>query len=404
MYNNIQEGTRMIIKGKYGEAKVFADIIDENAIASIKRILDLPYMEGSQVSIMPDVGYVSDYCVTGYVQKGGKINPDSVSADFNCGVLIANLGKVDIDLEAFDKAVKEVNESKDRSDAEFDFTEFICPINESKALNSISLGSGNHYCEIDTDNAGNVYLNIHSGARNLGGQIFKHYQELAYKRCNSNKEEKLALIKKLKEEGREKEIQSELEKISKPEVKKAMCWLEGKDLEDYIHDSQLAGKFASYNRYYLANKILSKVGLEMIDSFETVHNYVDKDGIVRKGAISAKKGELIYIALSMKEGGLICEGLGNEEYLCSAPHGAGRLMSRKEAKEKISLEEFKESMRGIYSSTINKNTLDEAPMAYKRVEDIIPTLEGTARVIKHIKPIYNYKEEEAAPWLKKSTS
>lgn len=390
----------MIIKGKYGKAKVFADIIDENAIASIKRILDLPYMEGSKVSVMPDVGYVSDYCVTGYVQKGGKINPDSVSADCSCGVLIANLGKVDIDLESFDKAVKEVNESKDRSDAKFDFSEFICPVNKSKALNSISLGSGNHYCELDTDDAGNVYLNMHSGARNLGGQIFKHYQELAYKKCNSNKEEKLALIKKLKEEGREKEIQSELEKISKPEVKKAMCWLEGKDLEDYIHDSQLAGKFASYNRYYLANKILSKVGLEMIDSFETVHNYVDEDGVVRKGSISAKKGELIYVALSMKEGGLICEGLGNEEYLYSAPHGAGRLMSRKEAKENVSIEEFEKSMKGIYSSTINKDTIDEAPQAYKKLEHILPMLEPTAKVLKHIRPIYNYKEAETCPWLK----
>ena len=390
----------MIIKGKYGEAKVFADIIDEKAIASIKRILDLPYMEGSKVSVMPDVGYVSDYCVTGYVQKGGKINPDSVSADCSCGVLIANLGKVDIDLESFDKAVKEVNESKDRSDAEFDFSEFICPIDETRALSSISLGSGNHYCELDTDDARNVYLNIHSGARNLGGQIFKHYQELAYKKCNSSKAEKLALIKKLKEEGREKEIQSELEKISRPEVKKAMCWLEDKDLEDYIHDSQLAGKFASYNRYYLANKILSKVGLEMIDSFETVHNYVDEDGIVRKGAISAKKGELIYVALSMKEGGLICEGLGNEEYLYSAPHGAGRLMSRKEAKEKISLDEFKESMKGIYSSTVNEDTIDEAPMSYKKIEDILPMLEKTVKVEKIIKPIYNYKEAETCPWLK----
>ena len=390
----------MIIKGKYGEAKVFADIIDEKAIASIKRILDLPYMEGSKVSVMPDVGYVSDYCVTGYVQKGGKINPDFVNADFFCGMLVAELGKVDLDLPSFDKAVKEVNESEDRSDAEFDFSGLTFKCSEKRALDSISLGAGNHFCECDKDDKGNIYIIIHSGARNLGGQIFKHYQDLAYKRCNSSKEEKLALIKKLKEEGREKEIQSELEKISKPEVKKAMCWLEGDDLKDYIHDCQIAGKFASYNRHYILSHVLEKMNLKALNYYEVVHNYVDEEGVVRKGAISAKKGEKVIIPLSMKEGCILGEGLGNEEYLYSAPHGAGRLMSRKEAKEKISLEEFKESMKGIYSSTVNEDTIDEAPMSYKKIEDILPMLEKTVKVEKIIKPIYNYKEAETCPWLK----
>lgn len=261
--------------------------------------------------------------------------------------------------------------------------------------------TGNHFIELDKDDEGKIYLVIHSGSRNLGGQIFKYYQDLAYKRCNSSKEEKLALIKRLKEEGREKEIQSELEKISKPEIKKSMCWLEGKDLEDYIHDSLMANKFSHYNKEYLAHKILDKMGIKIISSFESIHNYVDEEGIIRKGAISSKKGELIYVALSMKEGGLICEGLSNEDYLCSAPHGAGRLMSRKEAKENVSIEEFEKSMKGIYSSTINKDTIDEAPQAYKKLEHILPMLEPTAKVLKHIKPIYNYKEAETCPWFKK---
>ena len=395
----------MIIKGKYGEAKVFADIIDENAIASIKRILDLPYMEGSQVSIMPDVGYVSDYCITGYVQKGGKINPDCVGADISCGIKVYKLNTKEIDLVKFDKIVRRINEDKDRSDADFDFSSLHCNYDKAKSLYSLKLGGGNHYLEVDKDDDGKLYLTVHSGSRNLGGQIFKHYQELAYQKCNkiSRKEVCQEIIERLKKEGREREIQSELAKVEVREIPKSQCYIEGEDLKNYIEDCQVANKFSEYNKDYLVSKVLEEMGIGVISTFTSIHNYVDEEGIVRKGAISAKKGELIYVALSMKEGGLICEGLGNEEYLYSAPHGAGRLMSRKEAKEKISLEEFKESMKGIYSSTINENTLDEAPMAYKRVEDIIPMLEGTAKVIKHIKPIYNYKEEEVAPWLKKNT-
>lgn len=393
----------MIIKGKHTEAKVFATQIDEKAISSIKRICDLPYMEDAKISIMADVGYVSDYCVTGYVQRGGKINPDCVGADISCGIKVYELDTKEIDLPKFDKIVRRVNEDKDRSDAAFDFSNLHCNYNEAKSLYSIKLGGGNHYLEIDKDDNGKLYLTVHSGSRNLGGQIFRYYQDLAYQKCNkiSRKEVCQEIIDRLKKEGREREIQSELEKVEVMEIPKSQCYIEGKDLKNYIEDCQIANRFSEYNKDYLVNKILSKMGIEVVSTFTSIHNYVDEEGIVRKGAISSKKGELIYVALSMKEGGLICEGLGNKEYLYSAPHGAGRLMSRKEAKEKVSLEEFKESMKGIYSSTINENTIDEAPSAYKRVEDILPMLEGTAKVIKHIKPIYNYKEEEISPWIKK---
>lgn len=393
----------MIIKGEHTEAKVFATQIDEKAISSIKRICDLPYMEGAKISIMPDVGYVTDYCVTGYVQKGGKINPDCVGADISCGIKVYELDTKEIDLVEFDKVVREVNECKDRSDAKFDFSNLHCNYNEAKSLYSIELGGGNHYLEVDKDEEGKLYLTVHSGSRNLGGQIFKYYQDLAYQKCNkiSRKEVCQEIIDRLKKEGREREIQSELEKVEVREIPKSQCYIEGKDLKNYIEDCQIANRFSEYNKDYLVNKILGKMGIGVVSTFTSIHNYIDEEGIVRKGAISSKKGELIYVALSMKEGGLICEGLGNEEYLYSAPHGAGRVYSRKEARENISLEEFKESMKGIYSSTINENTIDEAPSAYKRVEDILPMLEGTARVIKHIKPIYNYKEEEVVPWLRK---
>lgn len=394
----------MIIKGKYGEAKVFATMIDEDTIQATKNILDLPCVEGSEIALMADTHKASDHAVVGFVQKiKDKVLPSLVSSDIACSMTVCELGKVDIDFEKFDKIVHEVNESKDRSDAEFDFSRLTFKCSEKRALESIGTGLGNHFVELDTDDSGIIYLIVHSGSRNLGGQIYKHYQEIAYKKCNSNKEEKLVLIKKLKEEGREKEIQSELEKISKPYVSKELCWLEGKDLEDYIHDCQIAKEFSHYNRMYLINKILEKYGegLKIISSFDTVHNYIDEEGIVRKGAISAKKDERVYIPINMSYGGILGMSLGNEDYLYSAPHGAGRLMSRKEAKEKISLEEFKESMKGIYSSTVNEDTIDEAPMSYKRIEDILPMLEKTVKVEKIIKPVYNYKEAESCPWLKK---
>lgn len=390
----------MIIKGKYAEAKVFATLIDQKAIESIERICNLPYMEGASISIMPDTGYVSDYCVTGYVQKGGKINVDCVSADIACSIKVYKLDAKEIDLEKFDRVVKEVNESKDRSDAEFDFSDLTFKVDEKRISMSYGLGNGNHYIELDKDDEGSIYLTVHSGSRNLGGQIFKHYQELAYKKCNSFKDEKEALIKKLKEEGREREIQTELQKINRPEIKKEVCWIEGEDLKNYIHDCQVAAKFSEYNKDYLVSKILDRMSIKVISSFQSVHNYIDEEGVIRKGAISAKKGELIYVALSMKEGGLICEALGNEDYLLSAPHGAGRVYSRKEAKQKVSLEEFKESMKGIYSSCISEEYIDEAPSAYKKLEDIEEMLRGTAKILKHIKPIYNYKEASKEPWLK----
>ena len=383
----------MIIEGKYGKANVYANIIDESAIDSIKKILNLPSIEGASIFIMPDVHKCSEYAVVGYVQKGGKIMPSLVSADISCGMEVFKIEEKEIDFPRFDRIVREVN-STIHEKALFGFSELRCPHDDKKALNSCRIGGGNHFLEIDKDEEGNLYLVIHSGSRNLGGQIYKYYQELAYKNCNSIKEEKAALIKKLKEEGREKEIQAELNKIHRDPISKETSYLERKALEDYIHDCQIANAFSIYNRTLIAESIMEEYGLHGSHYITCIHNYIDEEGIVRKGAISAKKGELVYIPISQRDGGLICEGLGNEEFLHSAPHGAGRLMSRSQAKELISLEEAKESMKGIYTTSVTEGTIDEACFAYKTIEDIIPQLEKTCRIIKRVFPIYNFKEEE----------
>lgn len=379
------------IKGKYTTAKIFADKIDQSAINSIRNIVNLEAMKDAKISIMPDVHKCSEYCVVGLVVKSNRIMPDLVSADIACGMDVWKIKEKDIDFEKFDSIVKRVNETVHEK-ASFDFSKLSFTANEEKALQSCSIGNGNHFLEIDKDDDGNLYFVAHSGSRNLGGQIYKHHMDIAEKDCNSNKDEKEELIKRLKKEHREKEIQSELSKISKPKVARSICWLEGEHLKDYINDCLVANEFSIYNRSLIAETVMKEYGLHYEHYLTCIHNYVDEEGIIRKGAISAKKGEKIIIPLSSNLGCLICEGLGNEDYLYSAPHGAGRLMSRKEAKEKISLEEFMKSMKGIYSSTVNENTIDEAPAVYKNLEQILPSIIPTVKIIEHIKPIYSFKE------------
>lgn len=400
----------MIIKGKSTEAKIFASVIDEHAIQSIKNIVDLGFLKGAQISIMPDVHKCSDIAVVGYVQKGGKIAPSLISADIGCGMTVTNLGKVDIDLEKFDKVVKEVDKGS-RKDFVFDKWDDFTPgfkkvLNKDKAIASVSIGGGNHFNELDKDTEGNIYFITHSGSRNLGGQVYKYYQEIAYKNSNGIgkvlKEKKNQLISLMKDLGLSSYINDILRAIpsTTPEkVNKERSWLEGDDLKNYIHDLQICVEFGSANRKYLQDKILRELGLEYIDRFETIHNYIDKENVVRKGSISAHKDEIVYIPLSMRDGGIIAKGKGNPEYLESAPHGAGRLMSRVEAKKLITLDEFKESMKGIYTSTVDESTLDESYAAYKSLDDIKEYLEPTVEIIKQIKPIYNFKVgEEDKVW------
>jgi RNA-splicing ligase RtcB len=263
-----------------------------------------------------------------------------------------------------------------------------------------SLGSGNHYIECNQDDEGNLYLVIHSGSRNLGKQTAEYYQDLAYEVLNSTREEAQQLVNKLKQEGREKEIGEALKGIKKEKIRKELAYLEGKNFDNYIHDMKLVQQYATLNREAIVDVIIramNKVGQPMtvVEKFTTIHNYIDTDTmILRKGAISAKLGEKVLIPMNMRDGSLICEGLGNKDWNTSAPHGAGRIMSRSKAKSELKLEDFQSTMKDVYSTTVNRSTLDEAPMAYKPMEEIISNIGETVKILKRIKPLYNFKASE----------
>jgi len=264
----------------------------------------------------------------------------------------------------------------------------------------------NHFIEIDKDSADNYYLVIHSGSRNLGKQVAEHYQNLAIKTLAGNTKEELnsavkELTKKYKESGRKKEISQALRKLKeefekkRPTIPKDLCWLEGKNMEDYLNDVSVCQEFAHLNRELMAFIILDKLKIESIDSFETIHNYIDlKARIIRKGAVSAKDGERLIIPMNMRDGSLICIGKGNEDWNYSAPHGAGRLMSRSKARELLDLKEVKKSMEGIDTWSLNNKTIDEAPQAYKPMEEIIKNIKDTVEIVEIIKPVYNFKADE----------
>jgi RNA-splicing ligase RtcB len=258
-------------------------------------------------------------------------------------------------------------------------------------------GGCNHFIEGDADDSGNKYLIIHSGSRNLGKQVADIYQKIAIERLYSDKQERAKLIEKLKDEGREKEIQSALAAFTfkhnnKPP--KDLCYLEGQDRNNYLFDMRLCQKFAIKNREYIARRICIGMGWKFDDSFHTVHNYIDDNNIVRKGAISAKLNEIVLIPINMRDGCILGIGKGNEDWNYSAPHGAGRLMSRSKAKEELSLEEYQNTMSGVYTTSVDTSTLDEAPMAYKPIESIVENIKDTVEIIKILKPIYNFKASE----------
>ena len=269
---------------------------------------------------------------------------------------------------------------------------------KSRIINSIgTLGSGNHFLEVDKSIETNQnYLVVHSGSRNLGLQIYKYYQDKAIQNLKSNKYNIDNMIKQMKEEGRESEIESVIKKMkdNNKDIPKDLSYLEGNDLNNYLEDIEIADKYADLNRRTIIEIIFGKLGLKThkMNIMTTKHNYIDtKHKILRKGAVSAYEDEEIFIPFNMRDGSIIAIGKGNENWNCSAPHGAGRLMSRSKAKENISLDDFVESMKGIYSSSIKESTIDESPMAYKNAKEIESLISDTVEVREHLKPLYNYK-------------
>lgn len=338
------------------------------------------------------------------------------------GMLCVELGNIELDLEKLDKVINNCIPSgrniREHKLIEFEkINELYClrELKEIKKFNRAigTLGGGNHFIEIDIDDEGNKYLVIHTGSRNLGKQVADYYQNLAVELCSGKEEmyaKKEEIIKTYKKQGRKTEIQTairELEKEyknNKPKLPKDLCYLDGEYREKYLHDMKICQEYASLNRKMIANTILKNImyfkdGIEPLnnwefkdDYFETIHNYISfEDNIVRKGSISAKKGEKVLIPINMRDGSIIAIGKGNEDWNFSAPHGAGRIMSRMKAKETFKLEEFKESMKDIYSTSVVEETIDEAPFVYKPMKEIIDNIQDTVDIVKIIKPIYNFK-------------
>lgn len=394
------------IQGQYNTAKVFTDIIDNVAKEQIKTLCNQAFAENSQIRIMPDV-HAGIGCTIGTTMTiKDKIVPNLVGVDIGCGMSTYTLKEKDIDLQKLDKFIHSnipagmtVRKTQHEyiKNIDLDNLRCIAKINKERAVYSLgSLGGGNHFIELDKDDEDNIYLVIHSGSRYLGKQVAEYYQNAAVKRLsdNSNSQQK-EIIAKLKKEGRSSEIQKILKEQIVLNTPKSLAYVEHELFANYIYDMTIVQKYAVYNRMAMAESIIKAMDLHIADSFTTIHNYIDTDAmILRKGSVSAQKGERLIIPINMKEGSLICIGKGNPDWNFSAPHGAGRLYSRIQAKQTFNVEEFKNAMQGIYTTSINQDTLDECPMAYKNMDDIVKNITPTAEIIKIIKPIYNFKASE----------
>ena len=397
------------VKGKYNSAKIFTDVVDKASVAQVIELCNQPFTAKSRIRMMPDI-HAGAGCTVGTTMTiTDKVVPNLVGVDIGCGMETVHLREQHLELQKLDKLIRakipsgfSIREKAHRYFDEIDLTELYCyrQINPLRAEKSLgTLGGGNHFIEVDRDDEGGLYLVIHSGSRHLGLEVAAWYQNEAYQRLNkSSKSDEAALIAKLKSEGRDKEIQKAIRKLKNTKqtsIPKPLAYAEGELFEQYIHDMRIIQRFAVLNRRAIADDILKGMGLHAQDSFTTIHNYIDTDAMVlRKGAVSAKAGERMLIPINMRDGSLICIGRGNEDWNCSAPHGAGRLMSRSQAKQSFTVSEFKHQMDGIYTTSVGKATLDECPMAYKRMEDIVSNIGETVRIERIIRPVYNFKAGE----------
>lgn len=393
------------LQGKYATAKVFTDVVDEASISQVISLLNQPYVEGSRVRMMPDI-HAGAGCTIGTTMTiKDKICPNLVGVDIGCGMETIRIKESHIEPQKLDKLIRNdipsgfsIRSKPHRFAANMDLFALHCEkkVDLNRAYNSIgTLGGGNHFIEADKDDDGNIYIVVHSGSRHLGLEIANYYQAEAYKALTSYSAEEIeATITELKAGGRQKEIQKTLASMKKKStsIPKPLAYVEGKLFEHYIHDMKIAQQYADINRKAMMDVIVKGMGFHVMEQFTTIHNYIDVDNmILRKGSVSAQCGEKLLIPINMRDGSLICTGKGNEDWNFSAPHGAGRLMSRSAAKETFTVSEFKKQMEGIYTTSVNRGTLDECPMAYKGMDDIINNIEPTVSVDAVIKPIYNFK-------------
>ena len=396
----------MVIRGKYNTALCFAKVIEQEAIDQIRRMCDCPFTEGSRIRIMPDV-HAGAGCTIGTTMTiKDKAVPNVVGVDIGCGMYTVDLGKEDLDFARIDEAAHFIpsgmNVWEGRRER-FDLTGLECfrDLKDTARLERSlgTLGGGNHFIEVDRAKDGTNYLIIHSGSRNLGLQVARIYQNLAIE-LHSGKEEYFRqrdeIIQSYKEQGRRKEIQQALKELKwdrqEADMPEDLCCLYGEYLDRYLHDVEICQDFARRSREKMAEIIMDRAGLSGRDGFHTIHNYIDtSEMILRKGAIAAHKGEKVLIPINMRDGSVLAIGRGNPEWNMSAPHGAGRLMSRTKAKEDLSLEEYQKTMEGIYTTSVNESTLDEAPMAYKSLDDIIDVIRDSVDVVDVMKPVFNFK-------------
>lgn len=396
----------MIIKGRYNNAKVFTENIEEQAIEQIQTLCNQEFTKDTKIRIMPDV-HAGKGCTIGFAGDLGEfVIPSIIGVDIGCGVLVVKLGNVDIDGDKVDKIIRKNIPSGKNVHMEENHN-FDDKLNKIKMLNELvdisrirksigSLGGGNHFIEINTDKLGNKYLLIHTGSRNLGNQIAQYYQNIAIKyQKEKKKNERQELIQEYKNNNKENEINSILQEFDMQILPNDLCYLENEDRENYLNDLLICQEYANFNRETIANNILIELTDNNLDNYEyfhTPHNYIDfKRNIIRKGSISSEENKTVIIPINMRDGALLCKGKGNSDWNYSAPHGAGRLYSRAKAREIFSLDEFEQSMKHIYTSCISKNTIDECPMAYKNIDEIIKNIKDTVEIIDIIKPIYNFK-------------
>ena len=396
------------IKGKFNTAICYAKEVESEAVEQIRTMCNYPLTEGSKIRIMPDV-HSGKGCTIGTTMTIiDKACPNIVGVDIGCGMYTVKLADKKLDFQKIDEVAHFIPSGRNVWEGrieKFDLTGLCCyrSLKDSKRLGRSlgTLGGGNHFIEIDISSDGVYYLVIHSGSRNLGKQVAEIYQKLAVDLHKGMEEYFIRydeIIRSYKAEGRRSEIQNALKELKKNyeekelEIPEDICWLYGKYLENYLHDVEICQEFARRSREKMAEIILEKTGMTALESFHTIHNYIDtEEMILRKGAISAKSGEKILIPINMRDGSVIATGKGNPEWNYSAPHGAGRIMSRAKAKETLSLEDYKLAMNGIYTTSVNESTLDEAPMAYKPLSDIVDVIRDSVDVIDIMKPVYNFK-------------
>lgn len=394
------------IKGGSSTAIVYTDDLEEKAYKQIQTLCNMEFTEGSNIRIMPDVHAGAGCTIGTTMHIKDKAVPNLVGVDIGCGMETVCLRETVLDLGYLDQVIHQkipsgynIRLTPHGFLDKINITNLCCKehVSINRAMRSIgTLGGGNHFIEVNRDEEGNLYLIVHSGSRHLGLEVANYYQRAGYDHINSRgKREIQNLIETYKKEGREKELHKAIQERKKQVITNipySLAFVSGSLFDDYIHDMKIVQQFAALNRQAMVYDIMKELQLTAVEQFTTIHNYIDTEAMVlRKGAVSAQKGEKLLIPINMRDGSLICIGKGNPDWNCSAPHGAGRLMSRTQAKKSFTLEEYQKQMEGIYTTSISYNTLDECPMAYKPIEEIVKQIGPTVDIIKQIKPVYNFK-------------